>query len=154
MRPIRAILFAATAAASAIPSSASAAVLCHLELDIELRPNVSMSLQQATVTGVGSLECTENELGGMHDLTIQAATGPIGHWCGSDLAGTGTLVVGDPEDPIATGEFSFSRAGTVGAFDATTTAGGLQGYFRFEPEGDCVSAPVTRAHVSGDAIQG
>ena len=154
MRSIRALLIAATLAALAVPSLATAAPdTCHLDLDVVLDPDVALLPKQAAIHGSGTVACTGGVLAGTNVLTIEATTGPTGHWCPSDLAGTGTLIVGEHESPIATGTFTFGRAGVTGAFDAATTAGTLSGYFLFEPEGDCVVTPVTHAHVSGDALQ-
>ncbi|MGH2829735.1 MAG: hypothetical protein ACRDJM_04570 [Actinomycetota bacterium] len=144
----------AAIATGLVPASAQGATVCTFESDVEISPGVTPEPTNATfrtpepgtITCMGGIEGTGTiEYGGV--------TGIIGENCALDVQGSGTLTYTIGATTV-TGTFEFTRVGLAGEFVADTSAGPLAGLFQFQPaEGqDCVTTPVTEAHVTGQAV--
>lgn len=139
---------------------------CTFEFEINLSPGFSMEPTSGTHQGTGPISCdglvNGKEPTGAGTLTDEGRYGTTdGDTCTSEGEGDGVDTI---EIPVAGGvetvvsEFSYTTGGRHVPTNGGVAAGGFQGSrftgtFEFTPlEGDCVTAPLTRARVFGEGV--
>jgi hypothetical protein len=154
----RTLILAAVLLGAFVPiaqgSAAHNLAVCTGDLDVSISPGLSLTPGSATYTSdgePGTIACV-GFVGGKQvtGAGTLAAAGVFGLFTGAVCpqgvgGGTFFLTVPTADGPMkVTSDYTFSWAGPAGELTGST----MSGSFEFTPiEGDCLSAPVTRATI-------
>lgn len=159
------------AIAATVPARAAGDAQCTFSLEVTFSPGLSAQASTGTFTTggpTGSMDCTGPVNG--HEVTGRAPLATDGRYgtkgpdsCASGLfdTGEGTAVdrlsfptVSGEEQVVDRFTFHYGHPSTSGGLVSGTFEGEhCKGTFELTPtEGDCVTGPVTKAHVTGHEV--